>query len=147
MTDQTDYHYHLLMEGKMDMMFLPAGAVAWLWQYNRPQAQSDSAALVASASKRAGNPVVDAALLRADQNILVLHLQSGSRINVYPDGGYGSGGEPIDRSELDSFINGSVYDDDPVLGDLEIREPSVGMPDDLDMVGIPQDEILKHSQI
>ena len=133
---QVEYDYTLLMEGKMDMMFLPAGAVAWLWKFERPEAQSQAAALAASAATRAGNPVVDAALLRADQNVLVLHLESGESVNVYPDGGYGSGGYVVDQIEL--FVQGTVYGDMGPMGDdpmdptvMDDPEETVELPDQL----------------
>lgn len=104
----TDLAYAMLYEGKMDAMFLPAGAIAWLWQYQRPEMQTDAAIFAAATASRAGNPVADAALLRADHNVLVLHLQNGETVNVYPDGGYGSKGEPLDRGSLESFVQGML---------------------------------------
>lgn len=106
MINDDDLAYAMLMEGKMDAMFLPAGAIAWLWQYDRPEQQTDAAIFAAGTADRNGNPIADAALLRADRNVLVLHLQSGDTINVYPDGGYGSRGEVIQQGELDLYVQG-----------------------------------------
>lgn len=123
MTSNTDYDYALLMEGQMDMMFLPSGAVAWLWKYERPETQAHAATLAASAATRAGNPVVDAALLRADQNVLVLHLESGESVNVYPGGEFGSGGQVIDH--IETFVQGTIYGDmaDPMDDGMMSPEP------------------------
>ena len=113
--DDTDYLYGLLTEGRMDMMYLPSGAVAWLWQFNRPQAQIDSASQFAAMAHDLGDPIVDGALLRADKNVMVLHLQSGNRVSVYPDGGLGSNGEPIQNSP-DSFHNFITMGNAPEMG-------------------------------
>jgi len=108
--DNTDYYYGLLTEGKLDLMHLPSGAVAWLWQHGRPQAQIDSATMVGATAHHMDDPIIDAAILRADKNILVLHTQNGLRINVYPDGGLGSNGEPIqsDPASIQAFLSGEV---------------------------------------
>lgn len=123
-SSETDYYYALLCENQMDAMFLPAGAVAWLWSHQRPQTQIDAAIVAAATATRCGNPVSDAALLRADRNILVLHLQSGESINVYPDGGYGSRGEPIAGMELEAFVMGTSMDVDVAVE----PEPVVELP-------------------
>lgn len=128
---ETDYDYALLMEGKMDLMFLPAGAVAWLWKYERPESQIEGATYAASAASRAGNPVVDAALLRSDQNILVLHLESGDSLNVYPSGDYGAGGEVI--TSVDDYVQATVYGDTDDMSVDVGDEETVALPDDTAM--------------
>lgn len=116
-SNETEYLYGLLMEGRMDAMYLPSGAVAWLWKDERPIAQVDAAVLVGSLGKASGNEVIDASLLRSDHNVLTLHMQSGVNINVYPDGGYGSNGQVIDRIHLEGFIGGRDESELPdVLG-------------------------------
>jgi hypothetical protein len=124
--DNTDLHYNFLMEGRLDAMFLPAGAIAWLWQYERPQGQTDSASQFARIANELGDAVMDSALLRADQNILVLRTNSGNRISVYPDGGLGANGEPVEKSPegIHAFIMGQA---EPELGSVVV------MPDDLEM--------------
>jgi len=118
--------YQLLMEGRLDAMFLPAGAIAWLWQYDRPQSQIETACQVARIANDVGDAVLDAALLRADQNILVLKTNSGNRISVYPDGGLGSNGEVVDKTPegINDFLMGQM---EPEMGSVTV------MPDDLEM--------------
>jgi hypothetical protein len=122
----TDLHYSYLVEGRLDMMFLPAGAIAWLWQYERPQAQLETAALFARIANELDDNVIDSALLRADMNILVLRTASGNRISVYPDGGVGANGEVVDRTPegIHAFLMGPM---EPELGSVVV------MPDDLEM--------------
>jgi len=118
--------YTLLMEGRLDAMFLPAGAIAWLWQYERPQTQIETASLFARIANEVGDAVLDAALLRADQNILVLRTNSGNRISAYPDGGLGANGEVVDKTPegIHAFLLGQG---EPEMGSVTV------MPDDLDM--------------
>jgi hypothetical protein len=138
----TDYYYALLTEGKLDLMHLPSGAVAWLWQHGRPQEQVDSAAMVGATAYHMDDPVIDAAILRADKNILVLHTQSGQSINVYPDGGLGSNGEPLeaDPMSIQAFLSGDtmmgaetmvIDGGDPYMDQADmmgVDMPDMGMP-------------------
>lgn len=110
MTQDTDYLYGLLTEGRLDLMHLPAGAVAWLWQYHRPQGQIDAAARFGAVANEMDDPVVDGALLRADKNVLVLHTRSGLRVSFYPDGGMGTNGEVIDPEMLNSMFMSNDID-------------------------------------
>ncbi len=89
----TDLMYELLQEGKLDLMYLPAGVIAWLW--DRPESQVNAARDLAVAAKDAC-PVSSGAVLRSDQNILILRCEDGHQFNVYPDGGYGCDGESLD---------------------------------------------------
>ena len=89
----TELMYSLLNEGKLDLMYLPSGVIAWLW--DRPETQVHAARDLAVAAKDTC-PVTDGALLRSDQNVLVLKCEDGHKFNVYPDGGYGCDGEPLD---------------------------------------------------
>ncbi len=89
----TDLMYTLISEGKLDLMYLPAGVIAWLW--DRPESQVNAARDLAVSMKDTC-PVVDGALLRSDQNVLLLKCEDGHRFNVYPDGGYGCDGESLD---------------------------------------------------
>jgi hypothetical protein len=145
MTDDTDYHYALLMEGSLDLMHLPAGVVAWLWKHGRPETQADTAAMVGSIAYQSDDPVVDAGILRADQNILVLHTQSGLKINVYPDGGLGSDGQPLeaDPASLQAFFTGgsmmAAPGMDPMGGALTGADlgMDMGSPmDSIDMIDV-----------
>lgn len=126
-----DFYYGMLTEGNMDLMFLPAGAVAWLWQYNRPQKQIDSASMFAKMANELGDPVADAALLRADHNVLVIHTEGGNKVSVYPDGGYGANGEPIEATPegISGFLMGQSMEPEAA--------PMDPLPDDLDIEDIP----------
>ena len=122
MTNDIDYSYGLLMEGRLDMIALPSGAVTWFWKYDRPDAQQTTATSFAIIAREAGDPVTDAALLRADQNVLVLYCQSGNKISVYPDGGLGTNGQTISTEPegINAFLSGAV---EPEIGAV-IRLPS-----------------------
>lgn len=76
----------------LDLMHLPSQALAWL--FTRPLAQTNTAGMIGRTLTDT-NPVVDATLLRHDQNVLVLTLQSGQKLYVYPDGGIGHNSKPI----------------------------------------------------
>lgn len=89
----TELMYVLLSEGKLDLMYLPAGVIAWLW--DRPKEQVEAARDLAVALKDIC-PITDGSVLRSDQNILVLKCEDGRKFNVYPSGGYGSDGEAMD---------------------------------------------------
>lgn len=101
MTHDIDTLYGLLMENHLDLMYLPSGAVAWL--YDRPDSQKNTAAAIGVAARDA-DPVVDAMLLRSDQNVLVLHTTSGMKFMVYPDGGVGYNGTPIDIMQVQNLM-------------------------------------------
>lgn len=89
----TDYLYALLSEGKLDLMYLPSGVVAWL--FDRQESQVQSAAALGMMAKDT-NPIVDGCCLRADQNVLILSCEGGQKFNVYPDGGVSSDGQVMD---------------------------------------------------
>ncbi len=101
-----DTQYQLLTEGKLDLMYLPSGALAWLWQDGRPEAQVEAARQLGVEAKRLGDEIVDAGLLRADQNVLILKTKSGHNIHVYPQGGYGMDGQPYDIARIGAILGG-----------------------------------------
>jgi len=103
MTD-TDLHVALMESGRMNLMHLPAGAISWLW--DRPTAQIDAAEALAVAANAYGNPVVDASLLKADQNVLLIKCEGGECFSVYPDGGYSCDGAPMDIGGCSSTLQG-----------------------------------------
>lgn len=139
-----DYHYGLLMEGKMDAMYLPAGAVAWLYAYQRPETQLDSAAQFAAMAHNLDDPIVSGALLRSDQNILVLHMQSGNRVSVYPDGGLGSNGQPIlsDPDSMRAFIDLGTAPEEGEVVELPIGTSDVVVNTDSEMMDVEPDAII-----
>jgi len=93
MTDRdTEYYYMLLEAGHLNLMYLPSGAVAWL--FDQPEAQIAAAERFGVVAKDS-NPVVDACVLRADPNILILTCEGGHKFRVYPDGGYSFDGQPM----------------------------------------------------
>lgn len=124
MKQDFEHLFSLLMEGRMDLMHLPSGVVAWLWQYHRPQPQIDAASMFGALAHQSADPVIHGALLRADRNVLVLHTESGLRISVYPDGGMGSEGEPLDRVAIETLFSHDTGNVSPVevppISDQEI---------------------------
>lgn len=102
----TDLRYALMMEGRLNLMHLPPGAIAWLW--DQPEKQVDAAEALAVAANAHGNPVVDASLLRADQNILLIKCQGGECFRIYPDGGYSHEGTPMDMGGCASILSGAA---------------------------------------
>lgn len=96
--------FDLLTEGKLDLMYLPSGAIAWLWKDGRPEAQVQTAANIGRIAHQV-NPISRAALLRSDQNVLVLHTSNGLKFTVYPDGGIGYDGKPIDIVAVEGLLN------------------------------------------
>ena len=98
----TDYLYALLSEGKLDLMYLPVGAVAWL--FDRPDAQVKSAATLGIMAKDV-NPITDGACLRADENVLILTCGGGQKFSVYPDGGVSFNGQVSDFTGCQQAIN------------------------------------------
>jgi hypothetical protein len=93
MTDhETEYYYMLLEAGHLNLMYLPSGAVAWLFDQPEPQI---TAAEQFGVMAKDSNPVIDACVLRADPNILILTCEAGQKFRVYPDGGYSFDGQPM----------------------------------------------------
>jgi len=97
-----DYLYALLSEGKLDLMYLPSGAVAWL--FDRPDAQVQSASRLGMMAKDV-NPITDGTCLRADNNVLILTCEGGQKFRVYPDGGVSSNGEVSDFTGCQQAMN------------------------------------------
>jgi len=73
----------------LDLMGLPANVLAWL--FTRPLKQVNTAAMVAKYGH-----IASGALLKHDENVLVLTTQSGVKLSLYPDGGMGSNGIPVE---------------------------------------------------
>jgi len=116
-----DTLYGLLTEGHLDLMYLPSGAVTWLWQDGRPEAQIEAARQLGVEAKRLGDEIVGAGLLRADQNVLVLKTKSGHRINIYPAGGYGMDGQPYDINRIGAILGGGRE----MLGMAQVSQPGM----------------------
>lgn len=93
MTHDINYYYTLLSEGRLNLMYLPSGAVAWLW--DQPDNQISAAEQFAVAAKDI-NPITDARLLRSDNNVLILACENGLKFRIYPDGGFSHKGTPMD---------------------------------------------------
>lgn len=93
--------YTLLSEGRLDLMYLPAGAIAWLWKDERPEEQVLAATALGVAARDI-NPIVDASILKSDHNILILKCEDGQAFRVYPGGGYSTDGS--DMMELHSAV-------------------------------------------
>jgi hypothetical protein len=89
----TDLLYMLCEAGRLNLMYLPSGAVAWL--FDRPVHQVDSAEKLGVAARNADNPIIDSTLLRSDQNVLILKCEGGQKFRIYPDGGYSFDGQPM----------------------------------------------------
>ena len=103
MSDDTELQYALMEAGRMNLMLLPAGAISWLW--DRPTAQVDAAEQLAVAANQYGNPVVDASLLAADQNVMLIKCEGGECFRVYPDGGYSCNGAQMDIGGCSSVLS------------------------------------------
>lgn len=99
-----DFEYELMMEGRLNLMHLPPGAIAWLW--DRPKKQVDAAESLATAARAYDNPITDASLLRSDQNILILKCEGGECFRIYPDGGYSYDNTPMDMGGCSSVLRG-----------------------------------------
>jgi len=120
--------YTLLSEGRLDLMYLPASAIAWLWKDARPEEQVNAATQLGIAAKDI-NPITDASILRSDKNILILKCEDGQSFRVYPGGGYSRGGEEM----MD--IHGCV-EAMQNIPEGEMQEPEVGSPcDSTDIMG------------
>jgi hypothetical protein len=150
-----DLQYELMTEGRMNLMHLPPGAIAWLW--DRPKKQIQAAEDLAVAANAHGNPVADASLLKADQNILLIKCEGGECFRVYPDGGYSFDEAPMDIGGCSSVLQGGGCDtgcpmddnghqDDapgPMDGEGDIITPDqlMGMMDG-DMDGMMSTEVM-----
>ncbi len=100
----TDLQIALMEAGRMNLMHLPPGAIAWLW--DRPKKQIDAAEDLAVAANAYGNPVVDASLLKADQNIMLIKCEGGECFRIYPDGGFSYEDTPMDIGGCSSVLQG-----------------------------------------
>ena len=130
-----DTLYEKLMEGQqyLDLMYLPSGAIAWL--FDQPEQQVQTAMQLAKESHLADNSVVNATLLQDDQLIIIMELASGRKIRIYPDGGLSSDGQPYDLGDLVTLI----ADDIPgVEQGMPMGAPmDAGAVDPMDPVGEP----------
>lgn len=100
----TDLEYSLMLEGRLNLMLLPPGAIAWLW--DRPSKQVDAAETLATSAKAYDNPIVDSSLLRSDHNVLILKCEGGECFRIYPDGGYSYDTTPMDIGGCTSVLRG-----------------------------------------
>ena len=107
-----DLQVTLMEAGRMNLMHLPPGAISWLW--DRPTKQVDAAESLAVAANAHGNPVVDASLLKADQNVLLIKCQGGECFRIYPDGGYSFEDTPMDIGGCSSVLQGMQQSDCPM---------------------------------
>lgn len=92
----------------IDLMHLPAGAIAWL--VDQPEAQRNAAKEIAIAAVEVGNPITHATLLRADPQVLILRDQGGmGKFHVYPDGGITFNGARLTGHEEVERAVGQAY--------------------------------------
>lgn len=125
-----DHLYGLLMENHLDLMYLPSGAIAWL--FDRPESQVQAASSFGVLVKRYGKEIVDARLLRSDKNVLVLHTDCGCRVKVYPGGGYGVEDEFYDNVEqLSGYMQQAEFGPQQQMS----VEPTAELPDSPDTLG------------
>ncbi len=125
---EIDLQYELMSEGRMNLMHLPPGAIAWLW--DRPKKQIQAAEDLAVAANAHGNSVVDASLLKADQNILLIKCEGGECFRVYPDGGYSYEEAPMDIGGCSSVLQGGGCDTGCPMDDLGHQDDATdGMMD------------------
>jgi len=125
--------YTLLSEGRLDLMYLPPGAIAWLWKDGRPEEQINAATKLAISAKDI-NPISDASVLKSDRNILILKCSDGNTFRVYPGGGYSHQGDMMD-------LNGCV-ESMQRIPEGTIQEPEVPCDhseDDMSVAIIPDD--------
>lgn len=120
----TDLHVALMESGRMNLMHLPPGAIAWLW--DRPTSQIDAAEALAVAANAYGNPIVDASLLKADQNVLLIKCQGGECFRVYPDGGYSYDDAPMDIGGCSSVLKGQECPCGEMDDNGHMADPSPG---------------------
>jgi len=130
MTD-IDFQVALMESGRMNLMHLPPGAISWLW--DRPTKQIDAAESLAVAANAHGNPVVDASLLKADQNVLIIKCEGGECFRVYPDGGFSHNEAPMDIGGCSSVLQGMgqsecEMDDNGHQMDVSVSMPPMDMP-------------------
>lgn len=118
--------YTLLSEGRLDLMYLPAGAIAWLWKDERPEEQVAAATQLGIVAKDI-NPIVDASILKSDKNILILKCEDGNAFRVYPGGGYSHNGEEM--MDLHGCIEAMQN-----IPEGQMQEPEVPC-DSVDMIG------------
>jgi hypothetical protein len=107
-----DLQVALMESGRMNLMHLPPGAISWLW--DRPTKQINAAESLAVAANAHGNPVVDASLLKADQNILLIKCEGGECFRIYPDGGFSHEDTPMDIGGCSSVLQGMQQDECPM---------------------------------
>ena len=107
-----DRQVALMEAGRMNLMHLPPGAISWLW--DRPTKQVDAAESLAVAANAHGNPVVDASLLKADQNILLIKCEGGECFRIYPDGGFSHEDTPMDIGGCSSVLQGQMQSECPM---------------------------------
>ncbi len=107
-----DLQVALMESGRMNLMHLPPGAISWLW--DRPTKQINAAESLAVAANAHGNPVVDASLLKADQNILLIKCEGGECFRIYPDGGFSHEDTPMDIGGCTSVLQGMPQDECPM---------------------------------
>lgn len=126
MSHDIELQYMLMEAGRMNLMHLPSGAIAWLW--DRPTAQVDAAEALAVAANQYGNPVVDASLLKADPNVMLIKCEGGECFRIYPDGGYSCQGAPMDIGGCSSILQGGSMEDCgcPMGDDGHMADPSPG---------------------
>jgi hypothetical protein len=121
----------LMESGRMNLMHLPAGAISWLW--DRPTKQIDAAESLAVAANAHGNPVVDASLLKADQNVLLIKCQGGETFRIYPDGGFSHNDTPMDIGGCSSVLQGMGQSECEMDDNGHQMDASVDMPMDMPM--------------
>lgn len=124
-----DLQIALMESGRMNLMHLPPGAIAWLW--DRPTKQIDAAESLAVAANAYGNPVVDASLLKADQNVLIIKCEGGECFRVYPDGGFSCNDVPMDIGGCSSVLQGTEQSECPMddLGHQVAESDGEDFPD------------------
>lgn len=120
----TDLHVALMEAGRMNLMHLPPGAIAWLW--DRPTAQIDAAEALAVAANAYGNPIADASLLKADQNVLLIKCEGGECFRIYPDGGYSYDDAPMDIGGCSSVLQKGGCDPCEMDDNGHMADPSPG---------------------
>ena len=120
-----DLHVALMESGRMNLMHLPPRAISWLW--DRPTKQIDAAESLAVAANAHGNPVVDASLLKADQNVLIVKCQGGETFRIYPDGGFSHEDSPMDIGGCSSVLQG-MGQSECEMDDNGHQAPQEGMP-------------------
>ncbi len=129
MIKDQDLLYQLLCESRLDLMWLPPGAIAWL--FDRPESQIDGASKLGILAKDV-NPITSGAVLKADQNILILKTDDGHKFHVYPDGGYSVDGHTVSEEEVMSILNSGVEEPSP----CDMAEPPPDAPEGFDSMTV-----------